>query len=91
MHHRSKLDDLRKALEMIKRFDVLKEVNDYCIDYENKIKEPSLQLSKKSSDGEEDLKKKEADMLHQQLCKFFENKNNKTKQFNFKLCSNNSK
>lgn len=82
---------MRTALEKIKRFDILKEINEYCVCYENKLKKPCLQLSKKSSGSEEDLKKKEAEMLHQQLSKFFENRNNKSKQFNFKFGSNNSK
>ncbi|RNA26450.1 hypothetical protein BpHYR1_003682 [Brachionus plicatilis] len=90
VHHRSKLDDICQALKKIKRVDILKEVKECCVNYENKCKEPSNQLNKRSSIGEEDIKKKDAEILHQQLCKFFESKNTKTKHFDFKFCSKNS-
>lgn len=69
LHARAKIDDLRIALNNIGRSDIIRAIEKY-------FKRTEKKERKKSSIIEIDQKKQEAELLHQNLTKFFERKKN---------------
>jgi hypothetical protein len=79
LHARACLDDLRKVLAEMNRFDILNEL-DHQFQTIYKVEK-----KKKSSPAEQ--KVIEAEALHQKLIKFFKAKNIENKQHTFKFLS----
>lgn len=84
-HSRAKIEDLKLALESIGRNDIVKEIERNL----NKENESKGRDAKKSSDLEQDSRKREVEILHQRLVKYLEKIKNgqPSNQFNFKFAT----
>ena len=86
LHSRSRLEDLRDSLKAIGRADILEELDNTLLSFNKLVKKQVSTIGKKEvpknvfiNEEEElklELKKQEAEILHQKLANFFQRQKN---------------